>query len=94
MQGGLCQHQRRQKPDGTAGAKHLTHLYEHGQYAQKCFIEGDRAKLHDVGCHIIHNACCAAGQIATGSDRPNTGDGKAYGTTGCPGRSSSGVYCT
>ena len=24
-------------------------------------IEGDRAKLHDVGCHIIHNACCEAG---------------------------------
>ena len=21
----------------------------------------DRAKLHDVGCHIIHNACCGAG---------------------------------
>ena len=22
---------------------------------------GDRAKLHDVGCHVIHNACCEAG---------------------------------
>ena len=24
-------------------------------------IGGDRAKLHDVGCPIIHNACCEAG---------------------------------
>ena len=38
-----------------------SHLDEQGQYAQKCLIGGDRAKLHDVGCHIIHNACCEAG---------------------------------
>ena len=61
VQGGLCQHQRPQKPDGTAGAKCLAHVDEHGQHAQKWFIGGNRAKLHDVGCQIIHNACCAAG---------------------------------
>ena len=61
VQGGLCQHQRRQKPDGTVGAKCLVHLDEHGQHAQKCLIGGDRAKLHDVRCHIIRSACCAAG---------------------------------
>ena len=36
-------------------------LDEQGQHAQNCLIGGDRAKLHDVGCHIIHNACCEAG---------------------------------
>ena len=56
-----CQHQRRQKPDGTAGARCLAHLDEQGQHAQKCLIGGDPAKLHDVGCRIIHNACCEAG---------------------------------
>ena len=61
IQQGLCQHQRRQKSDGTAGARCLAQLDEQGQHAQKCFIGGDRAKLHDVGCHIIHNACCEAG---------------------------------
>ena len=39
----------------------LAHLDEQGQHAQKGFIGGDRAKLHDVGCHNIHNACCEAG---------------------------------
>ena len=34
---------------------------EQGQHAQKCLIGRHRAKLHDVGCHIIHNACCEAG---------------------------------
>ena len=43
------------------GAKSSVHLDEHGQHAQKCLVGGDRAKLHDVGCHIIHKACCAAG---------------------------------
>ena len=57
----VCQHQRRQKSDGTAGARCLAQLDEQGQHAQKCLIGGDRAKLHDVGCHIIHNACCEAG---------------------------------
>ena len=61
IQQGLCQHQRRQKSDGTAGARCLVQLDEQGQHAQKCLIGGDRAKLHDVGCHIIHNACCEAG---------------------------------
>ena len=58
MQQGLCQHQQRQKSDGTAGARGLAQLDEQGQHAQKCLIGRDRAKLHDVGCHIIHNACC------------------------------------
>ena len=61
IQLGLCQHQRRQKSDGTAGARCLAQLDEQGQHAQKCLIGGDRAKLHDVGCHVIHNACCEAG---------------------------------
>ena len=61
IQQGRCQHQRRQKPDGTEGAKCLAQLDEQGQHAQKCLIAGDRAKLHDVGCHIIHNACSEAG---------------------------------
>ena len=60
IQQGLCQHRRRQKPDGTAGARCLAQLDEQGQHAQKCLIGGDRAKLHDVGCHI-HNDCCEAG---------------------------------
>ena len=58
---GQCQHQRSQKPDGTPGARCLAHLDEQGQHAQRCLIEGDRAKLHDVGCHVIHNACCEPG---------------------------------
>ena len=61
IQQGLCQHQRRQRSDGTAGARCLAQLDEQGQHAQKCLIGGDRAKLHDEGCHIIHNACCEAG---------------------------------
>ena len=61
IQQGLCQHQQRQKPDGTAGARCLAQLDQQGQHAQKCLIGGDRAKLHDVGCHIIHNDCCEAG---------------------------------
>ena len=60
MQEGLCLRHRRQ-PDGAAGSKCLAKLDEQGQHAQKCLIGGDRAKLHDVGCHIIHNACCEAG---------------------------------
>ena len=60
-QRGLCQHQRRQKSDGTPGARCFAHLDEQGQHAQRCLMGGDRAKLHDVGCHIIHNACCEAG---------------------------------
>ena len=59
VQGGLCQHQRRQKPDGTAGAKCLGHLGDRSDNASS--EERERAQLHDVGCHIIHNACCAAG---------------------------------
>ena len=59
---GLCQHQRRQKSDGTPGTRCLAYLDEQGQHAQECLNGGDRAKLHDVGCHIIHNACCEAGQ--------------------------------
>ena len=51
IQQGLCQHQRRQKSDGTAGARCLAQLDEQGQHAQKCLIG------HDVG----HNACCEAG---------------------------------
>ena len=61
FQQGLCQHQRRQKSDGTAGARCLAQLDEQGQHAQKFLLGRDRAKLHDVGCHIIHNACCEAG---------------------------------
>ena len=61
IQQGLCQHQRRQKSDGTAKARCLAQLDEQGQHARRCLIGGDRAKLHDVGCHIIHNACCEAG---------------------------------
>ena len=34
---GLCQHQRRQKPDGTAGAS-LAHLDAHGQHAQNASL--------------------------------------------------------
>ena len=44
----------------TAGARCWAHLDEQGQHAQKCFIGGDRAKLHDKGCHIIHKLCCEA----------------------------------
>ena len=36
------------EPDGTAGARCLSHLEEQEQHAQKCLTEGDRAKLHDV----------------------------------------------
>ena len=61
IQWGLCQHQRRQKSDGTPGARCLAHVEEQGQHAQRCLIGGDRAKLHDVGCHIFHIACCEAG---------------------------------
>ena len=61
MQRDLYQHQRRRKPDGTAGARCLAHPDEYGQHAQRCRIGCDRAKLHDVACHIIHNACCEAG---------------------------------
>ena len=61
VRGGQCQHQKRQKSDGTAGAKSLAHLDDHGQHAQKCLCGGDRAKLHDADCHTIHNACCEAG---------------------------------
>ena len=61
IQQGLCHHQRRQKSDGTAGARCLAQLDEQRKHALKCLIGGDRAKLHDVGCHIIHNACCEAG---------------------------------
>ena len=64
IQRGLCQHQWRQKSDGTPGAKCLAHLDEQGQHAQRCLIGRDRAKLHDVGCHVIHNACCEAGLIS------------------------------
>ena len=64
VQGGLCQHQRRQKSDSTAGAKCLAHLDDHGQHAQQCPPGGDRAKLHDVGCHIIQSACCEARLIS------------------------------
>ena len=39
----------------------MSQLDDQGQHALKCLIGGDRAKLHDVGCHIIHNACCEAG---------------------------------
>ena len=39
----------------------MAHPNEYGQHAQRCRIGGDRAKLHDVACHIIHNACCEAG---------------------------------
>ena len=46
---------------GTPGTRCLALLDEHGQHAQKCLIGGDQAQLHDVGCHIIHNACCEAG---------------------------------
>ena len=60
VQRGRCGHQRRQEPDGT-GAMCLAHLDEHGQHAQKRVTGGDRAKLHDVGCHIVHNASCEAG---------------------------------
>ena len=56
---GQCQHQRRQKPDGSAGARCLANLDEHGQHAQKRLIGGDQSKVHDVGCHIVHNACVA-----------------------------------
>ena len=48
MQQGLCQHRRRQKSDGTAGARCPAQLDEQGQHAQKWLIGGDRAKLHDV----------------------------------------------
>ena len=61
IQQGLCQYQRRQKSDGTAGARCLAQLDEQGQHAQECLIGGDRSKLHDVGCQIIQNACCEAG---------------------------------
>ena len=44
VQRGLCQHQRRQKSDGTPGTKCLAHLDEQGHHAQKCLIGGDRAK--------------------------------------------------
>ena len=60
IQQGLCQHQRRKNSDGTPEARCLAKLDEQGQHAQKCLIGGDRAQLHDVGCHIIHNACCEA----------------------------------
>ena len=61
IQQGLCQHQRRQKSDGADGARCLAQLDEQRQHAQKCLIGRERAKLHNVGCHIIHNACCEAG---------------------------------
>ena len=87
IQQGLCQHQRRQKSDGTAGARCLVQLDEQRHHAQKCLIGGDRAKLHDVGCHIIHNACCEAGLK---SQRevvvPGACDGTALGATGRRGR--------
>ena len=57
----LCQHQRRQKPDGVARGRCLAHLDEHGQFAQKCVTGGVQAMVHDVGCHTIHSACCEAG---------------------------------
>ena len=38
IQQGLCQHQRRQKPDGTPGTRCLAHLAEQGRHAQKCPI--------------------------------------------------------
>ena len=56
VQTGLCQHQRRQMSDGTPGTRCLAYLDEQGQHAQKCLIGGGPAELHDVGCHIIHNA--------------------------------------
>ena len=55
------QNQRRPKPDGTVGTRCLAHLDEQGQHAQKCPMGRDRASLHDVGCHIIHSACCEGG---------------------------------
>ena len=63
VQGGLYQHQRRQKYQTAQQGPSAwpAHLDGHGQHAQKCLIGGDRAKLHDVCCHIIHNACCQAG---------------------------------
>ena len=39
----------------------MAQLDEQEQHAQKRFIGGDRAQLHDVGGHIIHNACCETG---------------------------------
>ena len=36
---GLCQHQRRPRPDGTAGARCLAHLDERGQHALKWSLE-------------------------------------------------------
>ena len=61
IQQGRCQHQRQQKSYGTVGARCLAQLDEQGQHAQRCLIGGDWAKLHDVGCHVVHNACCEAG---------------------------------
>ena len=53
------------------------------RHAQRCLNGGDRAKLHDVGCHIFHNACCEA--VLKGQReiiRPDARDGEARGTTG------------
>ena len=36
-------------------------LDEYGRRTQRCLVGGDRAKLHDVGCHVIRQAGCAAG---------------------------------
>ena len=56
----LCHHQRRQKPDGTTGAKCLIHIDENDNHATQCLTGDDRARLHDVGCHILHKVCLEA----------------------------------
>ena len=44
---------RRPKPDGTAGANCLAHQDKQGAHAQKCLMEGDRAKLWVVTSYTM-----------------------------------------
>ena len=60
VQRGLCQHQRRQKPDGTAGARCLAHLDEHG--ATRTEVLHRRRPSKASRCGLPHHiACCEAG---------------------------------
>ena len=57
---GLCQH-RRMTVDGRPGKLCLAPLDTYGHHAVACMIGGNRTTVHDVGCHLLHSACCCSG---------------------------------
>ena len=77
IQQGLCQHQRRQKSGGTAGARCLAQL---GRARTSCAEVPP--KLHDVGCPH-HKKMPVARRSSDRREKgcPGARDGTAHGTT-------------